>query len=71
MKMKVKDFTIVPILCPIGMKDCSGCKHAGKFSVKNPSTCGISGIPDFGEHECHYLEWFERKYEEEKKKRGA
>ena len=66
MIMKVKDFTIVPVLCPIGLTDCSPCKHAGAFKVKNPAIMG-SKNPDFGEHECRYLENFQLEYEKKQK----
>lgn len=64
--MKVKDFKIIPVLCPIGMEDCSPCKHAGSFKVRNPPCTG-GGNPDFGEHECRYIEWFTEEYAKKEK----
>lgn len=61
MKVKVKDFTITPVLCPAGMKDCSPCKHARSMKVRNPPAMGTAPA-DFGEVSCNYLDWYEEEY---------
>ena len=61
MIIKVKDFTVTPVLCPAGFKDCSPCRHANKMTVKNPPARGTAPA-DFGEIDCLYMFWFEQAY---------
>ena len=54
MKIPVKDFDIVPVLCPAGFKNCAPCIYANTVNVHNCSASGI-GKPDFGFIECKYF----------------
>jgi hypothetical protein len=69
MKISVKDFNIIPILCPSGlMNNCAVCIYAKTVNVHNCSTNG-SRKTDFGFVECNYFDEFQKRLEKAEKDR--
>lgn len=61
MIIKVKEFIITPMMCPIKRTDCSPCRHAIKMKVNNPRAMGTAPA-NFGEVDCNYFIWFKGEY---------
>jgi len=66
MKIPVKDFSIIPLLCPAGISNCAPCIYAKMSNVHNcPITAQMK--EDFGFVECSYLDDFQIRLEKAKK----
>jgi len=61
MKMPVKDFKIVPLLCPANYTfGCGACRYGSQLNVMNPSTSSKDKF--FGDVECNYIDSFNNEF---------